>query len=82
MRRYLLGAWWATVHGVARVGHDLATNHHHSTYKLIEHFRGKVIDVVGQDGGMGKQVFKEVQAEVITVRTEGCAEVALAQEQI
>ena len=19
------GAWWATVHGVARVGHDLAT---------------------------------------------------------
>ena len=37
---------------------------------------------MGQDGGMGKQVFKEVQAEVITVRTEGCAEVALAQEQI
>ena len=26
------GAWWATVHGVTRVGHDLATkplNHHH-----------------------------------------------------
>ena len=23
--KVLLGAWWATVHGVARVGHDLAT---------------------------------------------------------
>ena len=22
------GAWWATVHGVASVGHDLASNHH------------------------------------------------------
>ena len=37
---------------------------------------------MGQVGGMGKQVFKVVQAEVIPVRTEGCAEVALAQEQI
>ena len=24
------GAWRATVHGVARVRHDLETNHHHS----------------------------------------------------
>ena len=23
------GAWWATVHGVARVGHDRATQHTH-----------------------------------------------------
>ena len=23
------GAWKATVHGVARVGHDLVINHHH-----------------------------------------------------
>ena len=23
------GAQWATVHGIARVGHDLETNHHH-----------------------------------------------------
>ena len=23
------GAWQATVHGIARVGHDLETNHHH-----------------------------------------------------
>ena len=37
---------------------------------------------MGQVGGMGKQVFKGVQAEVIHMRTEGCAEVALAQEQI
>ena len=24
------GAWWVTVHGVARVGHDLATKHTHT----------------------------------------------------
>ena len=23
------GAWWATVHRVSRVGHNLVTNHHH-----------------------------------------------------
>ena len=23
------GAWWATVHKVSRVGHNLVTNHHH-----------------------------------------------------
>ena len=23
------GAWWATVHGITRVGHDLVTIHHH-----------------------------------------------------
>ena len=23
------GAWWAIVHGVTRVGHDLATKSHH-----------------------------------------------------
>ena len=23
------GAWWATVHGVTRVGHDLVTKPHH-----------------------------------------------------
>ena len=57
-------------------------HHHHSTYKLLEHFRGEVIDVLGQVGGTVKQVFKGVQAEVITMRTEECAEVALAQEQI
>ena len=27
-------AWWATVHGAARVGHDLATKpHHHTVYE-------------------------------------------------
>ena len=68
-RRYLLGAWWATVHGVARVGHDLATNHHHSTYKLIEHYDGMVMDVVGQPGSIDKQVCKGIQGEVKHVRT-------------
>ena len=28
------GAWWAIVHGVTRVGHDLLIKHHH-------HFEGK-----------------------------------------
>ena len=27
------GAWQATVHEVARTGHDLATNHHHAFLK-------------------------------------------------
>ena len=27
------GAWWATVHGVARVRHDLATEHTHTYNK-------------------------------------------------
>ena len=27
------GAWWATVHGVARVRHDLATKHTHTYSK-------------------------------------------------
>ena len=27
------GAWWATVHGVARVGHDLATKPPPDEYK-------------------------------------------------
>ena len=31
------GAWWATVHGVTRIGHDLATKpprggHYHDVY--------------------------------------------------
>jgi len=27
------GAWWATVHGVARVRHDLAINHHNNVIR-------------------------------------------------
>ena len=48
-------------------------HHHHSTYKLIEHLHGVVIDVTGQLGGMGKQVHKGGPADVIPVRTEGRA---------
>ena len=56
---FLLGAWWSTVHGVARVGHDLATKPpHQSTYKLIEHYCGKVMEVVGEAGGIDKHVNK------------------------
>ena len=32
------GTWWATVHGVTRVGHDLATkppNHHHPEHPVL-----------------------------------------------
>ena len=29
------GAWWATVHGVARVVYDLALNHHHHMFRYI-----------------------------------------------
>ena len=29
------GTWWATVHGVTRVGHDLATNYHIYIYLFI-----------------------------------------------
>ena len=29
------GAWWATVHGVARVKHDLVTNHHHHQMQKV-----------------------------------------------
>ena len=27
-------AWWAAVHGIAKVGHDLVTNHHHPPPKM------------------------------------------------
>ena len=32
------GAWWATVHGVARVGHDLATKPPPPTYLYFDLF--------------------------------------------
>ena len=32
------GAWWATVHGVARVGHDLATKPPLTTYVYLDLF--------------------------------------------
>ena len=35
------GAWWATVHGVARVGHDLATKPQHTQLLLaLIHIQG------------------------------------------
>ena len=33
------GAWWATVHGVTKVGHDGATEHAHTHRKCLAHSR-------------------------------------------
>ena len=57
-------------------------HHHHSTYKLIEHYCGKVMHVVGQPGDTAKRVSKELQGDAKHVRTTGQAYIALAQEQI
>ena len=48
-------------------------HHHHSTYKLIEHYCGKVMHVVGQDGGPTKRFSKELQGDAKDVRTAGRA---------
>ena len=48
-------------------------NHHHSTYKLMEHYGGMVNDVVGQPGGVEKQVCKGFQGDVKHVRKAGWA---------
>ena len=40
------GAWWVTVHGVARVGHDLMTkppNHHHPEHPVLPLYQIEVI---------------------------------------
>ena len=57
-------------------------HHYHSTYKLLEHYCGNVMELVGQPGGIDKQVCKRFQGDGEQVRTAGGAWVALAQEQI
>ena len=57
-------------------------NHHHSTYKLIEHYSGMVIDAVGQIHGIEKQVCKGFPGDVKHIRTAAQKWFALAQEQI
>ena len=57
-------------------------HHHHSTYKLIEHYVGMGSDVAGQHGGVEKQISKGFQGNVKHVRTADRACFALAQEQI
>ena len=41
------GAWWDTVHGMARVGHDLVLNHHHSAHPYAMQWAGSVNGVQG-----------------------------------
>ena len=57
-------------------------HHHHSTYKLGEHYPGKAKNVMGQPGGIEKQACKGFRGDVKHIRTAGQAWVALAQEQI
>ena len=57
-------------------------HHYHSTYKLLEHYCGTVMEVMGQPGNFDKQVCTGSQGGGKHVRTAGLAWVALAQEQI
>ena len=40
------GAWWATVHGVARVGHDLVTKPRHQVFYALFEFYVSLSDVL------------------------------------
>lgn len=53
-----------------------------STYKFVEHFRGEVMDVVGQDDCAVKQVSKGHLAVDSPAGTDGKGGHTLAQEQI
>ena len=57
-------------------------HHYHSTYKLLEHYCGTVMEVMGQPGNFDKQVCTGSQGGGKHVRPAGGAWVALAQEQI
>ena len=37
------GAWWATVHGVARVKHDLMTKSLTTTQNMFQHFPSNLL---------------------------------------
>ena len=52
------GAWWATVHGVPRVGHDLATKERdtHTRVHVHRYTRGEDVEdsvVTGNKGSLG-----------------------------
>ena len=42
------GAWWATIHGVARVRHDLVTKQQHAPHTLVKKVRLRKVKQVTQ----------------------------------
>ena len=48
-------------------------HHYHSTYKLLEHYCKKVMEVVEEPGGINKHVCKGFQGGDKHVRTAGGA---------
>ena len=81
-RRFHLGAWRATVHGVAKLRHDLATKPPPPQYLQNQWtLSRKGQQCHGTPGGIEKQICKGCQGDVKHVRKAGRAWIALAQSR-